>query len=177
MDLPKSDPEIAADKFQSDLAIAMQSDLAIREGWELIPISLLTVVLKLTARRKDAPDERYYLKLVGDWYDQYPPQVTFVSPQEAVGWPSANPTSRWFPNLTQTDPGFKLHSDYGYPGESVGRQLICSSINADYYMSQHNPEPGKGWEQGRDNLIWTLSVIQSELTGEGYLGPVGAADN
>lgn len=170
----KADPEIAAALFGSDLAHAMNSAIATREGWKRIDVDPLTVVIEMRAQREGA-EETYYLKLEGHWYGQYPPRVTFVIPKPEAGWPEAGAGSRWLPIIEQTGPGFLLHASYPFSGGVAPGQLICSSMNLDYYWT-HTPEPDKAWVPGKSTLLWSLAVIQGELSGSGYRGASGAAD-
>ena len=170
----KSDPEIAGALFGSDLSQAMATARARREGWVATEVDPLTVVVEMAAKRGDARDA-YYVKLEGDWYNQYPPRVTFVAPDPVAGWPEAIDGTRWLPSLLQTNPGFALHPAYEFP-DRTRHQLVCSSINLDYYWT-HAPEPGKCWIPGKTKLIWTLSVIQDELAGPGYAGTSDAANS
>lgn len=176
----KSDPDIAAAVFESDLTSAMGSARAAREAWELIRVSPLRAIVKMSGRVPEAEsddrlevsdDHAYYVRLDADWYPQHPPLVTFA--EHHADWPVAGAGSPWLPVIEQTHPGFALHVAYQFPDGIPPRQLICSSINLDYYWT-HQPEEGKVWTQGRDTLMWTLSVIQDELSGKGYRGRTSA---
>ena len=120
----KSDPEIAQVIFESDLDTAMRSSRAERCSWVLSRIGLLMAVVEM--RGGTGPmSKNFFVKLEADWYNQYPPRVTFVAP--TAGWPEAAPGTRWLPLLDSVQPGFSLHPSYTYPDGSV-RQLICSTI-------------------------------------------------
>jgi hypothetical protein len=173
-DFSKSDPEIAAETFADDLRVALASRLSEQSGWELVESSPLQAVVKMFGTNGEGVRHPFYLKLKADWYLTHPPRVTFVAP--ITGYPDAVASTRWFPLIADTDPGFRLHAAYSFPGEVAPRQLICSSCSFDYYLS-HNPEVGKTWEPGYHKVMWTLSTIQAHLIGAGYGGPARADDS
>lgn len=168
--LVKADPEIAAALFATDLAAAFESPYASQHGWRRIDVDPLTAVVEMAVVKGTAADN-YFLKLQGDWYNNRPPRVTFVAPDFARAWPEVGDGSRWLPRLNNANPGIAIHPAYDFG--DAHRQLICSSINADYYPT-HEPQAGKIWVPGSMTLMWTLVVIQDELDSVNYQGPFGA---
>jgi len=168
----KSDPEIAQVVFESDLDAAMRTSRAERCGWVITRVSPLVAIVEMRSGN-GLESKNYFVKLEADWYNQFPPRVTFVAP--GTSWPEAVAGSRWLPRLDNVQPGFALHPSYTYPDGSA-RQLICSSINIEYYWT-HEPDMTKAWVPGTTTLMWTLAVVQDELLGAGYRGSSDALDS
>lgn len=170
----KANATIAEATFAAHLASALSTARAVRNNWEIVHRVNLVAVVRMWAGQGDDRIP-YFLQLEADWYDQWPPRVSFVAPTSDGEWVEATAGTRYLPNITATHPGFALHAAYTFQDQVV-RQLICSSVNLDYYWS-HEPEVGKVWRQSKNTLMWSLSVVQDELSGEGYKGPSDAADS
>lgn len=166
-----ADPEIAALAFHRDVDAALASQRGQRAGWAAEWVDDLTVILHFDAVREDGIVDRYAVRLRGHWYDNYPPQVTFVFKQ-GNAWVEAAPGSSSVP-VTDAQPDFAFHQSYGYEGEAP-RQLFCCSMSFDYYISNHMPTPTQQWRQGRHKAMATITRIQDALTAPRYKGPANA---
>lgn len=183
MTLPTpGDPEVAAIVFARDLQEAVESSEGRRRGWTYEELDALSAVVHLVAHgpRGDAADE-YHLLLRGHYYDLWPPQGCFAAPPEdgSDEWAEAAATSTWLPRLDQamTVPSFALHPAYQYPelpGFPGGvRQLLCCSMNLDYYISNHAPTDDQRWVQGKRKIIALVSRVADALDSDAYHGRAG----
>ncbi|HZZ28986.1 MAG TPA: hypothetical protein VFE46_13375 [Pirellulales bacterium] len=111
----------------------------------------------------------YFLKLGAEYYDAAPPTATFVKPAD---WTDATDGSRWFPIIEDRPPWFGLHSAYDFPDGSK-RQLICCSMVAQFYMTDHSPKDTEIWRQGRHTVAATLHRIAEMLGLIHYRRPSG----
>jgi hypothetical protein len=183
-----ADPEIAATVFEAHLTAGMNGSLASRYGWSATQLSPLSAVVNLTAVTITGERHPYYIVLGADYYDLYPPQAAFVipplEPADAAeagnfAWTPAREQSRWLPTVDPAKLNNELQIHASYPYETEGnqqRQLICSSMNFDYYITNHVPTETQKWRQGRHTLVALLSRLSDALTGDAYLGPAGALD-
>ncbi len=163
--LALADPETAAALMREHLDVLWNSGRfrELRSG--CIFLDDLHVVIPLLARNPSRSDH-YFVKLGGEYYDVGPPSVEFVEPS---GLEVARHGSRWFPNLRDLE-NFKLHDQYGFPDGQ--RQLICFSLSAGYYQSNHTPTEGQQWQKGVHTLAGTVNRIATVLSTE-YEGPSG----
>ena len=174
--------------FEAHLTAGMRGSLASRYGWSATRLSALSAVVILTAVTPLGERHPYYVLLGADYYDLYPPQATFVIPtREAAdaaeasksAWIPAREQSRWLPTVdpAKLNNELQIHASYAYETEgNQQRQLICSSMNFDYYITNHVPTETQKWRQGRHTLVALLSRLSDALTGDSYLGPAGALD-
>lgn len=170
--LPPVDPEVAARTFHRHLdAYWANRDLGSR-GWSRTDLDDLHAVVSIPACRDDGTTEPYFVRLGAEYYDPYPPTVLIVSP--ADGWPRARSGTTWWPRLAR--PGWiALHDNYRYPGGQgqapFEGQLVCFSMTAEYYMSNHSPTEDQKWQQGRHTVAATLSRLAEVLAPPYYQGP------
>jgi len=171
----RGDAEIAAATFDRHLAAFFAKGRPAREqGWERVDIDPLHSVVRVPAIREGHADEAYLILVGAEYYDLWPPSVTFVEPLVDGTYREAPPNSQWWPRIAGS-PGFAIavHPQYRYPnGEE--RQLICFSHSLDYYSSNHTPAPAQRWTQGRHTVSSTLSRISDVLKPPSYQGPSGA---
>ena len=78
--------------------------------------------------------------------------------------------NRWFPVIEERPSWFGLHGAYGYPG-GANRQLICCSVVAQFYMTDHSPKETEIWQQGKDTVAATLNRIAEMLGPRHYRRP------
>lgn len=162
------DREIAAATFCHHLNDFWATRRPDRMDWELFRLDEITAVIKLFAVRPDGNREPYYLKLGADFYDAWPPLAWLVSPDD---WIQAVPKTRWWPRIQQP-PWFGLHECYPYRDGS-NKPLLCFTHCAQYYQTNHAPEPHTVWLQGRHTLAMTINRIAEVLRPPIYLGSSG----
>lgn len=173
------DPEIAAATFAKDLREFFDDDRHRVAGWGLVTVAPLIAVAVMPASRPDATDDPFFVRLNADWYDVYPPRLTFVEP--VSGYPAAHPGSVHYPVIkgsplphgAVSGPPtiqFALHPSYALTtGET--RQLLCFSHSFDYYFSHHTPTNAQRWQQGTHTLSASLTRIHTVLQAPNYVGP------
>ena len=179
-----ADPEIAAAVFDAHLTMGMNGALARRYGWSATRLSSLSAVVNLTAVTTGGEHHPYFLLLGADYYDLYPPQAVFVIPPKqteagAASWMPARDRSRWLPTVdpAKLNNELQIHASYAYEVDgNQQRQLICSSMTFEYYITPHAPTETQKWRQGRHTLVALLSRLSDALTGDSYLGPAGDLD-
>ncbi len=186
-DLPvRADPQVAAATFAAHLDRALTSPVGARSGWSVTWVSPLQAIVRMTATRQDGTKDEFYLRLRADWYDQWPPEGTFVVPPKVgqTEWGLPSDQSRWLPKMVnRADGSFALHNRYTfteevkqqYPEVTHG-QLVCCSMSFGYYISGHEPTPGQRWTQGRHQVTALLSRVQEMLLSPHYEGPAGDLD-
>jgi hypothetical protein len=181
-----ADPEIAAAVFETHLTAGMNGSLASCYGWSATRLSTLSAVVTLSAATTTGERHPYYVLLGADYYDLYPPQAAFVIPPghtaeaSKSAWRPACEQSRWLPTVdpAKLNSELQIHASYTYEVEgNLQRQLICSSMSFDYYITNnHTPTDTQRWRQGRHTLVALLSRLSDALTGDSYLGPAGDLD-
>jgi hypothetical protein len=172
MILPASDPEVAARTLTSHLDRYWQNRRCAERGWNRTPIDDLHVVVSIPALRDDGGADDYYVRLGAEYYDTYPPSVLIVEPVH--GWPRARAGTPWWPTMNAPS-WFNLHDSYQY-ADGEGRplsegQLVCFSMTAEYYMSNHAPTDAQRWTPGRHTVAATLSRLAEILSPPHYKGP------
>ncbi len=180
-----ADPEIAAVVFEAHLKAGLNGSLASSYCWSVTRLSPLSAVIHLTAVTTAGERHPYHVLLGADYYDLYPPQAAFVIPPIVVAevstsaWRQAREGSRWLPTVdpAKLNSELAIHASYAYETEgNQQRQLICSSMNFDYYITNHTPTETQKWRQGRHTLVALLSRLSDALTGDSYRGPAGDLD-
>ena len=61
--------------------------------------------------------------------------------------------------------------------DGTTRQLVCFSHSFDYYISNHTPADGEGWDQRRHTLTATLTRLAAALRAPNYQEPSGDSDS
>jgi hypothetical protein len=172
MILPPSDPEVAARIFTSHLDVYWQNRGCASKGWTRSPIDELHTIVTIPAQRSDDETDDYHVRLGAEYYDSYPPTVLLVSPED--GWPRARAGTPWWPEVTAQS-WFALHDSYQYcdaQGQPLFEgQLVCFSMTAEYYMSNHAPTDAQRWTPGRHTVAATLSRLGEILSPPHYGGP------
>ncbi|MDQ6797220.1 MAG: hypothetical protein M3011_04190 [Actinomycetota bacterium] len=171
MILPPADPGIAAVTFDSHLETYWTNSGRDAKGWSRTQIDALHTVVTIPAPRPDGGVDPYYVRLGADYYDAYPPTVLIVAPEE--GWPRARAGTPWWPVVTPPN-WCALHDTYPY-SDAQGRplfegQLVCFSMTAEYYMSNHGPTEAQRWTPGRHTVAATLSRLGEILSPLHYGG-------
>lgn len=173
MILPPADPQIAAATLRSHLDAYWENRTLEAKGWERRDIDELHVVVTIPAQRQDGGSDPYHVRLGAEYYDAYPPTVLFVSPDP--GWPRAREGTTWWPTFPHRPDWFQLHDSTDFrDGAGVfaqGVQLVCFSMTAEYYMSDHNPTPTQKWVAGERTVAATLSRLAEVLAPPYYGGP------
>jgi len=171
--LPRTDPEVAARTLKRHLHEFWINRSLAKKGWTRQPLDDLHVVVSIPATRADGAKDDYYVHLGAEYYDVYPATVLLVVPDQ--GWSRARAGSPWWPKLKP--PGwFGLHDDYEYRDPQSGAllhkgQLVCFSMGAEYYVSNHAPTDEQRWQQGRHTVAATLSRLSEVLSQPYYEGP------
>src|SRR5207248_8106281 len=119
----------------------------------------LHTVVTLPATRPSGERDLYHFRLGADYYDAAPPTVSLVEPDGVTHPPKG---SRWFPVL-QPPGWFGLHADYPWP-DGGKRQLVCFTLSAQYYMTDHSPTESQEWRQGRHTVAATLFRLAEVLS-------------
>ena len=158
------DPEVAELTFNEHLDELWRSGLPATHGWGRIPLNKLHTVIVLWADRGGAK-EHYFIRLGGEYYDRWPPSVSFVEPSE---WQPVKANCRWWPAVNCPS-WLGLHINHALNGNPG--QLICFSFTAEYYMVDHNPGESAVWTPGVHTLSATLCRLQEALSPPYYHGP------
>ncbi len=165
--LPRVDPEVAAKTFRIHLDQYWAARQLAEEGWEREELDPLHVVVTIPAVHESGRIDPYYVRLGAEYYDVYPPTVLFVQPVE--GWPRARAGTGWWPRLDRPS-WLGFHDNYRYADGSFN-QLVCFSMTAEYYMTNHKPTPTQRWTQGRHTVAATLSRLREVLRPPYYKEP------
>lgn len=171
MVLPPVDPEVAARTFHRHLDTYWANRHLDASGWSRTAIDDLHTVVSIPARRANGTIEPYFVRLGAEYYDPYPPTVLLVAGLE--GWPRARSGTTWWPQISRPD-WIALHGTYQYTdrqGQQFEGQLVCFSMTAEYYMSNHSPTENQRWCQGRHTVAATLSRLAEVLGPAHYIGP------
>lgn len=171
MILPPSDPEVAARTFMSHLNTYWQNRGCTDRGWSRTLVDDLHTVVTIPALRADGGTDDYYIRIGAEYYDTYPPTVLIVAPVD--GWPRARAGTPWWPMVTGSS-WFALHDSYQY-ADAQGQplfegQLVCFSMTAEYYMSNHGSTDAQKWTSGRHTVAATLSRLAEILSPPHYGG-------
>lgn len=158
-----ADPQIAVATFASHLDSLWATGHPAQAGWERTVLTPMCTIVSLPGVRPDGARDSYFIKLGAEYYDAAPPTATFVDP---ASWSDATEPSRWYP-LIENKPGwFGLHNAYKFL-DGTTRQLICCSIVAQYYMTDHSPTETQRWRQGQHTVAATLYRL-AEVLGPRY---------
>ena len=171
------DPEIAAATFREHLDQFFAVGRGTQEYWSSVDLDSLHSVIQVPAIRASGEVDLYHVKLGAEYYDVWPPVVTFVAPTEDGEWEPARGGSKYWPKQNNS-PGFSfgLHPSYSYP-DGMTRQLACFSHSFDYYISNHTPNEGERWRQGVHTVSATLTRLAQALSVPNYQGPSGDSDS
>jgi len=164
--LALADPEIAAAVFKAHLDELWSGGRPERLGWIRNDVDSLHTVVTLPATRSGGESDTYHFRLGAEYYDAAPPTVSLVEP-DGVTHPLQ--ASRWFPRL-QNPSWFGLHAAYSWP-DGGQRQLVCFTLAAEYYMTDHSPTESQEWRQGRHTVAATLYRLGEVLSSAYYRGP------
>ena len=159
------DPAVAAALFDRDLQQFWATGRPHAQGWELQCPTPLRAVVTMPAVRSSGERDKYFVQLAGTYYSTWPPLVIFITPDgtEVLG------ESRWIPSIN--NPGWiAIHPSFDYAGGKKA-QLVCYSLNAAYYMTDHSPSPSQVWQQGHHTLAASLTRLQEVLQPPHYRGP------
>ena len=159
-------PVVAAAVFAKDLDELWRTGLPVRHGWQLQHHDTLHSIVVLPGIREDGTIDHYHVRLGAEYYDAWPPTVTFLDPADNT---PAKQDTRWLPKIASA-PWMGIHGAYGYP-DGKPRQLVCYTFNAHYYQTDHSPKESERWEQGRHTLAATLHRLAEVLRQPYYQGP------
>jgi hypothetical protein len=165
--LALADPEIAGATFKAHLDGLWSTGRPDRSGWVRNDVDLLHTVVTLPAKRPRGETDAYYFRLGAEYYDAAPPTVALVQPDGVTHPPQQ---SKWFPVLESLPGWFGLHAQYPWPGGSL-RQLVCFTLSAEYYMTDHSPKESEEWKQGRHTVAATLNRLAEVLSPQYYRRP------
>jgi hypothetical protein len=172
--LPPVDPEIGGPTLRRHLDSYWANKGLDGKGWQRRDLDDLHVVVTIPAIRADGQADDYHWRLGAEYYDAYPPTVLLVTDQE--GWPRARAGTTWWPSFATRPDWFQIHdsSDFRDGSGQVfakGQQLVCCSVTAEYYMSDHNPTEAQKWVPGKRTVAATLSRLAEVLRPPYYGGP------
>jgi hypothetical protein len=165
--LPLADPEIAALTFKTHLDELWATGRPDRLGWKRTDADSLHCVVSLPAKRPTGEIDTYRFRLGAEYYDAAPPTVTLVESDGVTRPPQG---SKWFPKLHNKPDWFGLHETYTYP-TGPARQLVCFTMSAEYYMTDHSPKESEEWKQGEHTVAGTLYRLAEVLSPKHYQGP------
>lgn len=167
--LALSDPQIAAATFRDHLQRLWESGRPAKLGWARKDVDELHSVVTLPAVRKTGDIDHYHFRLGAEYYDLSPPTVALVQPD---GFTHADGKSRWFPVLESLPPWFGLHEKFKWPnGEE--KQLVCFTLAAEYYMTDHSPKESEIWKKGEHTVAATLYRLAEILSPTHYRRSAG----
>jgi len=170
--LPPTDPEVAALTFRRHLETFWTNRELDNQGWRLVEIDSLHTVVTIPACRADGATDDYFVRLGAEYYDSYPPTVLLVTPED--GWPRARANTMWWPRISAPS-WFGLHDSFQFMQDNgqplYEGQLLCFSMTAEYYISNHNPTDDQRWRQGKHTVAATLSRLRELLSPPHYEGP------
>lgn len=142
-------------------------------GWATAWVGEVQLRVDALGVRASGEKDPYVLDLEFSTYDVEPPRVRFVLPDPYGQRPTTS--SHWWPRFEGPSPfEFALHHDYNYDNNTRSDQLVCFSHSRDYYHSNHSPQPGQRWQQGRHTVAATLTRMHRVLRAPYYQGPAGA---
>jgi hypothetical protein len=173
--LPLADPDIASATMSIHLDTVWANRKLQEVGWERQQVDELHTMVTIPARNVAGEVHPYYVKFGAEHYDLYPPTVLIVAPTE--GWPRARAGTPWWPVVAGLPPWIGLHDSYPYAENGQLRfeaQLVCVSVTAEYYISNHGPTAAQRWRQGRHTVSATLSRLEEILSPPYYQGPSAA---
>jgi hypothetical protein len=165
--LPLADPEIAALTFKTHFDELWATGRPERLGWKQKEVDSLHRIISLPAKQPTGEIDMYHFRLGAEYYDAAPPTVTLVEP-DGVTRPSQ--ASKWFPVFHQKPDWIGFHESYPYPG-GPARQLICFTMSAEYYMTNHSPKESEVWKQGEHTVAGTLYRLAEVLSAKHYQRP------
>jgi hypothetical protein len=165
--LARANPEIAAATFKDHLDRLWATGRPTRLGWLRNDVDALHTVVTLPAKRPSGEIDHYYFRLGAKYYDAAPPTVALV---EADGVTHAPENSKWFPVLESKPDWFGLHAKYTWPS-GPARQLVCFTLSAEYYMTNHSPKESEEWRQGQHTVAATLYRLAEILSPQYYRKP------
>jgi hypothetical protein len=165
--LPRANPEIAAATFKNHLDRLWATGRPTRLGWLRNDVDTMHTVVTLPAKRSSGEIDQYHFRLGAEYYDAAPPTVALVEPD---GITHAPEVSRWFPILESKPDWFGLHAKYPWPG-GPARQLVCFTLSAEYYMTDHSPTESQEWRQGQHTLAASLYRLAEILSPKYYRRP------
>jgi hypothetical protein len=145
---------------------AWQEQIA-EHGWEVSLKDDLTLLVSLTVRPSGGTTETFMLRLICDYYPDYPPDVQFVNPsthEYVLG------QDHCYVADLRAD-YCHVHLNYAYQHVyEYGPQLVCSSMTLGYYFSNHVPTSDQVWQPGRHSIGTSLSTIYRALRSSDYHG-------
>jgi hypothetical protein len=156
------DSEVAAVTFNDHLDMLWTNGIAAENGWGRIPLDPIHSIITMWATKPNDEKEHYFIRLGGEYYDRWPPTVSFVDPDE---WKPIDKPCRWWPAINFPE-WFRLHLNHPH----VGGQLVCFSFSAEYYMTPHTPSEAAVWTPGKHSLSATLTKLQEVLGKQYYQG-------
>ncbi len=167
----KVNTELAKAYLKADYENVCSQGLPQRYEWSISPPSDdLVLHVKLWSRdESDLPQDDYYLRMTFEYYNSWPPGVTFVNPETDKFESSRD--MEWLPKIAAKP----LGTDFGFnPStalqDGTTRQLVCNSMILEYYLSNHTPNDQEKWDPNRHNFGTTLSTIQLILRKPYYGG-------
>lgn len=111
----------------------------------------------------------YLLRLHFDCYPDFPPTARFINP--LTGRFDGPADVAWLPNIEMGE--LKVHSQYSWPNGKLD-QLVCSSMNCDFYRVAHSVERSNLWDRNRHTFGSTLAVLRAGLSPAHYRGRMGS---
>jgi hypothetical protein len=162
-----ADPAIAAATFTAHLDRLWAGGRPERLAWKRREIDALHTLVTLPGTRPSGEIDPYHFLLGAEYYDAAPPTARLVTPETLA---YAEQGSRWWPVLERLPGWFNLHAAYPWP-DGRPRQLLCFSMNAEFYMTDHSPQIHELWVQNRHTVAMTLFRLAEILSPAHYRRP------
>jgi hypothetical protein len=136
-------------------------------GWSRLWLDPLRWVVALPAVDPDGELTYFFVRLDGRRYDQWPPEVQFVDPDD---WEPAT-GGRWWPDVDPhgdpaREPWFDLRPRHDFD-DGDPRPLVSFSLALGYYETDPALAPDDQWIQGRHTVAATLDRL-AEILGPPY---------
>jgi hypothetical protein len=165
--LSRANQEIAAATFKDHLDRLWSTGRPTRLGWVRNDVDAIHTVVILPAKRPSGEVDSYHFRLGAEYYDAAPPTVALVEPDGVTHPPDK---SRWFPVIESKPDWFGLHAQYSWP-DGQKRQLVCFTLSAEFYMTNHSPTESQEWKQGQHTVAATLYRLAEILSPKYYRRP------
>ncbi len=166
--LNPADPEIAAALFKAHLDNLWEAAWVGRRGWQRRDLDPLHSVITMSAARASGGSDTYFIRLGAEYYDLGPPVVNFVCED---GCTIAPHPSKYYPLFGIRPAWFALHPAYQYLAPRPPGQLVCYSMSADFYLSDHSPTDTQLWKKGTHTVAATLTRLAEVLQPPYYQRP------
>lgn len=130
----------------------------------------LTLLIPLFGTTSAGAIDPYLLRLHFDCYPAFPPTARFINP--LTGRFDGAADAAWLPKINLAE--IKTHLSYGGWPDGRQAQLICTSMNCDFYAVRHSVQKEHMWDPERHTFSSTLAEIRKGMGPSGYSGRMTA---